>query len=315
MKVVVVGDTNVDLAIRLPDRSRPSADLSQSVPQIAAGGSAGNTALALARLGVPTAFVGAVGDDGYGRWLKAHLEREGLDTSALRVLPAPLTPMVIALIYPDGERFLVVYPPERGADTALRAEEVDPKLIGSAAWLHTTGMCLRASPIRETVLWTMETARASGVPVSLDLNLRIELWGYQDETRRTVERAVELAEVVLGSATEEILPVAGRDSIEGAARALSGGRRVVVARLGAAGVLAASGDDLFRVPAFTTKLVNPVGAGDAFNAGFIAARLEGADLPRALRWGNAVAALKIAGLDAATLPRRGDVLRLVGEEN
>jgi fructokinase/2-dehydro-3-deoxygluconokinase len=315
MKVVVVGDTNVDLAIRLPDRSRRSADLSQSVPQIAAGGSAGNTALALARLGVPTAFVGAVGDDGYGRFLKAHLEREGVDTSGLRVLPAALTPMVLALIYPDGERFLVVYPPERGADTALRAEEVDPKLIASAAWLHTTGMCLRASPIRETVLWTMETARASGVPVSLDLNLRIELWGYEDETRRTVERAVELADLVLGSATEEILPVAGGDSIEGAARALSGGRRVVVARLGAAGALAASGGDLFRAPAFTTKAVNPVGAGDAFNAGFIAARLEGADLPRALRWGNAVAALKIAGLDASTLPRRGDVLRLVGEEN
>ncbi len=66
--VVVVGDANVDLVIRLPDRPKQAADLTQSVPQLFGGGSAANTAVALARLGVRTAFVGAIGDDGYGRY-------------------------------------------------------------------------------------------------------------------------------------------------------------------------------------------------------------------------------------------------------
>jgi fructokinase/2-dehydro-3-deoxygluconokinase len=306
--VVVVGDTNVDMVIRLPDRA-VGADLSGSVPQLYGGGSASNGAVALARLGVSVMFVGAAGDDGYGRWVRDDLNREGVDTRGLRLVPDAFTPMVIALIQPDGERLIVVWPPENRADMRLTPDDIDADLIGDATWLHSTGICLRRSPAREALLHSLEIARRAGVPVSFDLNLRLELWGWgDDDLRRAVSRVVELANVIFGNAVEEIMPLAGAESVEAAALALADGQRTIVARQGSAGVLAASPQgEIMRCPAFPVGVVDTLGAGDAFDGGFIAARLNGADLPEALRWGNAVAALKIGQRGARGLPNRAQV--------
>lgn len=307
---VVLGDANVDMVICLPDRSSGPPDLSKSTPQLYGGGSAANAAVALARLGVRTTFIGAVGDEGYGRWVRDDLNREGIDTHALRALPDAFTPMVIAMIEPGGERLIVVWPPERGADTRLRPEDVDPDLIAGAAWLHTSGMCLRHSPVREAVLRGMEIARAAGVPVSLDLNLRLELWGWRDQIRETLDRAISLSDVVFGNATEEIVPVARVASVEMAAQIVADGKRIAVARLGAAGALAATPEGLFRAEAFPARVVDTLGAGDAFDGGFIAARIEGRDVLTALRWGNAAAAIKIGQSGARGTMSRAEVERL-----
>lgn len=311
--VITLGDANVDLVIRLPDRGAGRADLTGSTPRLFGGGSVANVAVALARLGAPVSFVGVVGDDGYGRFVQADLAAEGVDTSGLCVSRDALTPMVIALIEPSGERMNVVWPPERGADKLLAPEQVDPDAIASAAWLHTSGMVLRDSPVREAALYAMRLAHDAGVPVSLDLNLRLELWGWDDAIADTMVEAVGLADVALGSAKEEIAPLAGTDRIEDAARALSGGRRVVVARLGEQGALVCDpAGNLMHVPAFPTTVVDTLGAGDAFDGGFIAARLAGCDWVEATRWGNAVAALKIARPGARGTPTRAEVLWLLG---
>ncbi|MBI5961123.1 MAG: sugar kinase [Chloroflexi bacterium] len=312
---VVIGDANVDLVIRLPDRSSGAPDLSQSTPQLYGGGSAANGAVALARLGVPVVFVGAIGDDGYGRWVCDDLSHEGIDTRGVRRLADFFTPMVIAMIQPDGERLIVVWPPDNRADMRLTPGDLDADLISGAAWLHTTGIGLRASPTREAVLYGMEIAQRAGVPVSLDLNLRLELWGWGDNIRETITRAVALSDVVLGNAAEEIVPLAGAESIEAAARTLSAGRRIVVARSGAAGVLAADPQgEIIPMPAYPTRMVDTLGAGDAFDGGFIAARLNGADLQESLRWGNAVAALKIGQPGARGLPRRAEVEQILRDQ-
>lgn len=310
-QVVVLGDVNVDMAIRLPDRGSGTLDLSQSVPRLYGGGSAANVAVALARLGVAVAFVGSVGDDGYGRWVRDDFARESVDTRGLTMIRDAFTPMVIALIEPSGERLVLVWPPQGGAHVHLRPEDVDPALMVSAAWLHTTGMCLRASPVREAVLHAMRLARGLSITVSLDLNLRLELWGWGKETRETVEAAIGLSDVVFGSAQEEIVPVAGVNGIEAAAQALCDDKRVVVARLGADGAFAAAPEGSFRVPAFFTPIVDTLGAGDAFDGGFIAARLAGYDIGEALRWGNAVAALKIGQPGARGTPSREEMEQLL----
>lgn len=310
--VLIVGDTNVDLIIRLPERA---GGVSQPEPHMEGGGTAANTAVALARLGVPVSFAGAIGGDGYGRWIVEDFGREAVDTRGLIILEHFFTPIVFVIVSADGERYPIIWPTQGWAHTQLRPEDLDPALIGGARWLHTTGMCLRASPACEAVLHAMELARAAGITVSIDLNLRAELWGWPDEVRRTVERAIELADVVFGSAHEEIALVAGRDDVQEAARALCAGRRTIVARLGAQGTLAAAPAEEVHVPAFPTTLVNTVGAGDAFNGGFIAARLDGASVRDALRWGNAVAALKIRGDSARALPTRAAVKRVLGEQD
>ena len=309
-KVVVVGDANVDMIVHLPDRTSGSPDLTHAAPHLHGGGTAANTAVALARLGTTTALVGTVGDDGYGRWLLDDLVAEGVDVQGVSVVRDGFTPMVIALIKPGGERLVVVWPPEGGAHQLLVADAIDPGWISSAVWLHTTGMCLRAAPARDAVLYAMEQAREAGVPVSLDLNLRKECWGLQDATQRTFERAIELSDVVFGNAEEEIIPITGVDSIEAAAKHMCAGKRMVVARQGQQGALVVTAKETIHVPAFQTGVVDTLGAGDAFNGGFIAARLADVDVREAARWGNAVAAFKIGKSGARSLPTM-DELRLV----
>lgn len=298
--VVVLGDVNVDLVLELPDRSLPAAQRTVPSPRLFGGGTAGNTAAALGRLGVPVVFAGAVGDDGFGRHLGEELAAGGVDLSGLVVTAAAPTCQVIAMVEPDGERYLVVWPPDMGALRHLRPADIEPALIDGAAWLHTTGMCLRHAPVRDAVLAAMARARTAGVPVSLDLNLRVEVWGLDDEVRATVIQALALADVVLGSGDQELVPLAralGRtagDAVR-AATAIGDGRRTVVARLGADGALAVLPDgDVVRAPGFSVVARSTVGAGDAFDAGFVAARAQALPMAEALRWGNATAALKVA---------------------
>ncbi len=298
--VVVLGDLNVDLTLALPDRSAPASERLVREPRQTGGGTAGNTAAALARLGVPVEFAGSVGDDGFGRWLVDDLRAAGVGTRGLVVTRDAPTCQVIAMVEPDGERYLVVWPLDGGALTRLAPGDVDRGLVAGAAWLHTTGMCLRASPVASSVLTAMRMARDAGVPVSIDLNLRLELWGLDDAVLAAVTEAVALADVVLGNGPEELVPLARAsgfevEGAEAAARALAGGTRTVVGRLGAQGALAlSSAGEVMVAQGFAADVRNPVGAGDAFNGGFIAARVAGLPLAEALRWGNAVGALKVA---------------------
>ncbi len=310
-QIVVIGDANVDLLVHLPDRTSGELDLSNSVPQLHGGGSAANVAVALARLDLSVAMVGSLGDDGYGRWVRDDLARENVATGGLCLLEDAFTPMVLALIEPGGERLVVVWPPQNGAHLLLPMDGIDHTLISGGDWLHTTGVCLRASPARETILFAMKSARESGVTVSLDLNLRLELWDLDDETRRTFGEAIELSDVVFGNAAEEIIPLAGIDTAEASAEHLCDGKRTIVTRLGAEGALVSTPDGTVHVPAFEASVVDTLGAGDAFSAGFIAARLSELEVREATRWGHAVAALKIGRTGARGLPSLQEVLKVL----
>lgn len=320
-RVIVLGDANVDLTLHVPVRG---ADGRRAVrePIVSGGGTAANTAFALARLGVPVAFIGAVGDDAFGRRAVADLAAAGVDVDRVVVVDTP-TCQVIAMIEPDGERSLVVWPPDGGALRQLRPEDVPPDTLAGASWLHTTGMCLRDEPVRGAVLATMAAARAAGVPISIDLNLRVELWGLEAERREAVAQAIALADIVLGSGQEELVPLAAAidgepgafedpSAVDAAAARLADGRRIVVARLGADGALACTPGSVIRVPAYPVSAANIVGAGDVFNAAFIAALVEGMDLEDALRRGNALAALKVARPGGPRdLPDRAEVEALL----
>ena len=293
-RVLVPGDVNVDLVIRLPETGDMPLDLAGSVPQLFGGGSAANVAVALARLNQEVTPIGSIGDDGYGRWLTNELAGENVDVNSLYRLDDKFTTMVLALIEPGGERLLVVWPPEDGAHHFLPMQALHDDFLNDVGWLHTSGLCLRKTPVRETVLHAMQLARENGIPVSLDLNIRSEIWGFDDEARMVFERAVALSDVVLGNADEEICLLTNDDSMEQAVRRLSCGERTVVARVGAEGAYISTSAQLTHVPGFAVDVVDTLGAGDAFDGGFITARLAGLPAVEAVRWGNAVAALKIS---------------------
>ena len=309
MSVLVVGDTNVDLEIRLPTDTHRETHANPD-PQMFGGGSAANTAAALARLGVGCRFAGAVGDDSFGRFAVESLFEAGVDTTPVTVAPGEPTVVVVAVVEPDGDRLIYVWPPSGGAHAALQPSHAVDAVTGST-WLHVSGICLRVQPARDAVLAAMRHARASGIPVSFDLNLRLENWGWEAGFREVVEAGVELADVVLGAASDEVGALAGIEDPVEAAKGLAGDNRLVIARLGSAGAVACSANEVTTAPGFEVSVVDTVGAGDAFDAGFIAARIRGEGVAGALRWGNAVAGLTVSQLGARSSPTRGQVEALL----
>jgi fructokinase/2-dehydro-3-deoxygluconokinase len=245
--------------------------------------------------------VGTVGDDGYGRFAVADLAAAGVETSAISETALSPTVMVIVVVTPGGERLIYVWPPTGGAHAALEPS-VAVDAIAGADWLHVSGICLRVAPARRALLAAMERAQADGVPVSFDLNLRLENWGWDDGFREVVLDAVGRADVVVGAARDEVCALAAMEDPVEAALSLAADDRLVIARLGADGAVACAADGVVSVPGYEVGVVDTVGAGDAFNAGFIAARLRGADTAEALRWGNAVAALSVTRPGARSAP-------------
>lgn len=274
------------------------------------GGSAANTAAALARLGESCSFVGTVGDDSSGRYAVESLRQAGVDTGLVETTADESTVTVITVLPTDGDRLIYVWPPRGGAHGDLQPTQTLAALEGSD-WLHVSGICLRLSPAREAILETMQRAKEAGIPVSFDLNLRLENWGWEDNFRNVVESAMQSTDIILGAATDEIIPLAGMNDPIQAATLLAGPDRLVVARLGKEGAVACSAYGIAKASSFDVEVVDTVGAGDAFNAGFITARRRNLDTAEALRWGNAVAALTIAGAGARSTPNTDEVERLL----
>jgi sugar/nucleoside kinase (ribokinase family) len=306
--VLVIGDACVDLVVPVPQKG--GNDRQHPPPELYGGGTGGNTAVALARLDVPTAFMGTIGDDGYGRFAVDTLEAEGIDTTYVTTCPDAFTAQVLALIDSQGERTLFGWPHRGGAHIYLAPEAVEPDIIRQMGWVHTSGMCLVESPIREAILRAMELAQAAGIPVSLDLNLRL---GFEEGQLPqpfldTIRQAIARSDYVFGSATDEITYLTPGTSFEAGARLLAAGERAMIIRRGSEGAWVLSPQGVATpVPAFRVDVADTLGAGDVFNAGFIAACRAGRPLPAAVCWGNAVAALKIGRPGARSSPTRREV--------
>jgi 2-dehydro-3-deoxygluconokinase len=215
----------------------------------------------------------------------------------------------------------VLYHRSASAGSRLSVDDVDRAsargVFAAASWLHLTGItpALSASA-RAATARARELAREAGATVSLDINMRRRLWS-EDEAAAVLRELVSGVDVVLGS-LDELALIAGkgpdRDREKLVADVATLGPTTVVAKLGAEGALGLqSGGRPIHAPAFEVPIVvDPVGAGDAFCAGFIAARLEGMDLGTALRMGNACGALAVAASgDQAGLPGRAELDRLL----
>jgi sugar/nucleoside kinase (ribokinase family) len=306
-RLFVLGDANVDLVIPLEDHSPGDPAPRESTLELHGGGTAANVAVGLSRLGEQVAFIGTVGDDGYGRWVMNDLDAEGIDRQHTRLVKDACTSMVLALINREGERSIYVWPDQDGAHTKLHPDAIRPEIFDEAAWLHTTGLCLREQPARSAQIKAMGLARQAGAKVSLDLNLRLESWGIDGQLRNVFDQAIGLSDFVFGSADEEIIPFTAGTTLLQGAETLSGGIRTVVARQGPGGVFVFGPGGSFGSSAFQVEVVDTLGAGDAFNAGFISAILAGEELRTAARWGNAAAALKITKRGARGLPNREEL--------
>jgi 2-dehydro-3-deoxygluconokinase len=303
-EVVTLGETMILLLAEQPGPLREATTFRRLV-----AGAESNVAIGVCRLGHTAGWIGRVGDDELGRALLLRLRGEGVELSHVRADPQAPTGLVIREQREVGPIDVAYY--RRGsAASRLSPEDLDEAYIRQARVLHLTGItpALSAS-CRATVFAAAEIARGAGVSVVLDPNLRLKLWG-KDEARATLRELAAKADVLLPGAEEAELLTGERDP-EAAARALLAlGPTLVVVKTGVDGSLAVTEAEVTRVQAMPlTRVVDPVGAGDAFAAGFHVGQLRGFSLSETLWLANRCGALAmtVAG-DIEGLPRWDEVM-------
>jgi 2-dehydro-3-deoxygluconokinase len=282
-------------------------------------GSEANVAVGVARLDHPVAFVGRIGRDGFGSAILRRLRGEGVDVSAVAVEESAPTALLVRERRAVGPAEVLYYR-SGSAGSRLSPEDLDRALqlglLARARWMHLTGItpALSASA-RAAVERALELARAGGLTVSLDLNLRRKLWA-DEEAAPVLRDLAGRADVVLGS-PHEVALVAGRSAKDEpralAAALLELGPTIAVLKLGPEGGMAAGrGGAVVERPALPVAMVvDPVGAGDAFTAGWISAQLEGAEIDEALEVAVVCGAAAVAAEgDMSGLPTRAELARL-----
>ena len=296
--VTVVGSINQDMVARVPRLPRAGETVLGHELVIVPGGKGLNQAVAAARAGARTAFVGLVGEDSAGAHLLAVLNDEGVDTRGVGTVGA-LTGRALIAVADDGENHIVVVP---GANWVVSAAHIDHHhtRIDSA---HVVLVQLEI-PL-DAVEAALRRARANGVRTILNatppVELAPELLGLIDFLVVNEHEAADMAAMKV--ATPGQAAEAGH-----ALRTLGCGAALVT--LGADGAVLVTEHGTIHEPAIPVEVVDTTAAGDAFAGGFAARLAEGAALPDALRWAVVAGSLAVMALGAApSIPMRADVER------
>jgi ribokinase len=283
LDLLVVGDVNADLVLRGGDLVPVFGQHEQLVDEavLVLGGSGAIVAAGAARLGLRVAMAGCVGDDVLGRAMLEALE--GVDVGAVRRVDAP-TGISVGLARPGDRAVLTAL----GALAEFRTEDVPEALLASARWVHV------ASPFLQPVLDVEAVAGRAAGTTSLDPG-----W----DPREAWDVAWSAFDVLLPNA-QEARRLAGEEDVDTAARRLAAEGPTVVVKLGAEGALAANPSAtpgaVLRAAAPHVEPVDATGAGDSFDAGFIAARLGGEGLAEALALGCVCGALSTRAAGGTT---------------
>ncbi len=298
--VVTIGET-MGLFTALSAGARPT-DFRRGI-----GGAESNVAIGLARLGTASTWVGRVGADGTGDLIQRELRAEGVTSRAIIDGGAPTGLMVKT--QPLAGRTTVEYHRTGSAGSRLSPSDIDADLIRSASLLHVTGITPALSATAGAAIsLALEIAGAAGIPISFDINHRASLWSGRDAVPAYTAIA-ERADIVFAGEDEAALIVGGSDP-EGQARAIAAlGPSQVLVKLGAEGCVALVDGEQVRRAAIPVSVLDTVGAGDAFAAGYLAELLAGRDLATRLHTAVRAGALACLGAgDWESLPHRADLL-------
>jgi sugar/nucleoside kinase (ribokinase family) len=246
------------------------------------GGCASNVAVDLARLGVRVGVVGCVGNDTFGRFVKDTLGASGVDVRDIRTLDDAETSSTL-IINVAGEDRRFIHAP--GANARLQASDIPLERVTSAKVLYVGGYLLMPALAGEPLASLFRQARAAGVKTVLD----IVMPGAGDHWPK-LEHVLAETDVFLPNRDEAAALTGLDDPLRQAERFAAAGAGAVVITCGAEGSVLVSGEGRWRAAAHAVEYQGGTGAGDAFDAGFIAGMLAGEDLLGSLRWGSAVGA-------------------------
>ena len=285
--LLVAGELNPDIVVSGEDVEPAFGQVERLVDRIAltVGSSSAITACGAARLGLRVAFAGIVGDDPFGRWMLEALALRGVDVDSCRLDPSLPTGASVILARDDDRAILTSI----GTMAELTDDDLPDQLIARASHLHVGSVFLQ-DRLRAGLTGIFWRARALGLTTSFDPN-----WDPTGMWDGGLGPILEATDVVLPN-REEARRIAGVEDELEAAGALAAGGPVVAMKLGPDGGLVVTRDAAARVDAPDVAVLDAIGAGDTFDAGFLAGWLEGRSPEDCLRLAVACGSLSVRAI-------------------
>ncbi len=304
LDILVLGDANPDLVLSGGDVVPAFGQAERLVDEarLVVGGSGAIFACGAAKLGLRVAFAGVVGDDMFGRFMCDQLQAHGIDTSAVAVLPERSTGVTVVLSGRDDRAMLTF----AGTIGDLRRSMIDTDVLSRTRHIHVSSYFLQRALVPELPALFRET-RDGEATTSLDPN-----WDPSGQWDNGLMALLPEVDVFLPNEVEA-LSMARISVVEDAiARLRSSGAGTVVVKTAGQGAVAAQAGDAVSVAGIPTQVVDSTGAGDSFDAGFLAGFLGGQPLRRCLEIGNACGALSTRGIGGvSTQPTMVEALETI----
>lgn len=232
------------------------------------GGAPANVLACVSKLGLKTAFIGKIGQDMHGEFLKETLENESINTTGLIMDKNVFTTLAFVALDDNGEREFS-FSRKPGADTCLTKEEVAVEVIKETKIFHFGSLSLTDEPVRGATIFAVEEAKKAGAIISYDPNYRALLWNTKEDAMEQMRSVIPYIDVMKIS-DEETSLLTGFESPEDAADELiRQGVGCVVVTLGKDGALLKTKDVTVKEKGRECKVVDTTGAGDSFWGGFL----------------------------------------------
>lgn len=284
------------------------------------GGAPANVAVMASRLGVSSGFIGKLGMDMFGKYLRDTLDAEGVDTNGVILDKDFSTTLAFVGKGGDGERDFVFYR-KNGADLNLSFSEVNLKLVDSCKLLHFGALLLTSEPSKSAVINTVEYAKQQGKIVSYDPNWRERLWESKEAAVKAMRSVLMYVDVIKVSEAELQIITDCANLLPAIAKLLNDGVKVVCITQGAKGCIVATRHGIERLPTFKVETVDTLGAGDSFFGAFLSRlvlsgksmdEIEMDDLREFAMYANACGALSSTKVGAIpAMPTHGEILALM----
>ena len=284
------------------------------------GGAPANLLTVAAHMGYQTEFIGKIGADMHGDFLKKTLEEEGIGTRYLIQDESYFTTLAFVEIAENGERHFS-FSRKPGADTQLRAEELNQQLLENCKIFHFGALSLTNEPSRTATIEAVKGAKAAGVLISYDPNYRESLWFDKQTAVSQMKSMIPYADIMKVSDEELVLLTGVEDYNKAVTQLLELGPKLVAVTLGSDGVLLAREYKREKVEGFKVNAIDTTGAGDSFWGGFLSEYLKQEKSLEEFTWeeikncavyGNATAALCVqrrGGIPA--IPKKKEVEQFI----
>lgn len=297
--IIALGELNVDLLFNeMKGTPALGKEIFAGKMHLVMGSSTAIFAANAAALGSYVAFLGMIGEDSYGEVVRKELSLKGVDIEHLIVRPELQTGITVSMNY-GNDRISVTYP---GAMSVMGLGDIDAGLISKARHVHISSLFLQKN-LKKDIQAVVKMIKESGATVSLDTQ-----WDPLERWEFDAEAVLPYIDVFMPN-KEELLCISRKNNIEEALDSISSFANIIVVKMGTQGSLLLKKDGSRKLmPAFLNeKVVDTVGAGDSFDAGFISFFVKGYDLEECQRIGNLTGAINTTsagGTSAFSSPAR-----------